>query len=637
MLQFIRDRAQGWLAWLIIGLLIIPFALWGINQYFQGGGDANVATVNGTEISLQKYQQAYQQQRNRIRSMLGKNASADLLDSLVKPKDVINGLIENELLLQTVVDSGFRVSDQLLAQQIQSIEAFQQNGKFSKELYSQLVRNQGDSLPSFEARMHRSTLINQLRSGVVDTSIVTNKDVDQYIRLDKQKRAISYVVIPAANYLNDANVSDAQIEEYYQSHRDQYMNPEQVSINYIELSASDLAKKQADPTSEELRALYDEHKDEFGVGEERKARHILIQVKDQNNKEEVKKAEEKANDLLKRIKQGESFEKLAKEFSEDPGSASKGGDLGFFGRGVMEPDFEKAVFALKKGEVSEPVLTSFGYHIIKLEDIRAEQRKPFDEVKDELRKRFRKDAAEREYFDLAEKLTNLAYETPDSLQSVADKLGLKLKESPFFTRTGGPGIFTDARLRDAAFSDEVLKNGYNSEPIEIGENHVVVLRLKEHQEAAQRELADVKDQITRQILSEKAKERVKETGERLVKRLAGGEAMEAVAQELKLEWKQAGEIGRKGGSVPTAIASQAFRLKKPLDDKISYGSATVQNGDYALIAVSKVIPGAVDGLDQAARKALRQRIESARGSAADDALIGMLKANAKISVESGDI
>lgn len=635
MLHFIRERAQGWIAWIIIGLLIIPFALWGINQYFGGGGKAVVATVNGTEISQQEFQQTFFQQRTRMQQMLGERYDSRLFEPQIK-KRVLEDLINQELLLQNADESGYRISDESVLATIRGIESFRQDGVFSAETYRQQLQAQGQSPAVFESRLKRALLTSQLPAGLANTAFVTDAELDAIVRLQEEKRHVAYLVLPVANYEDKNDATDAAITQHYDEHRDRYMTPEKVRVEYVELLAEELGK-QVEPTEDELREFYKSQESQFSVPEERRARHILIQIPEGANEATVKQAKAKADDLLKRIRAGESFEELAKTNSDDPGSAKLGGDLGFFGRGVMEPDFEKAVFALKKGEVSEPVLTSFGYHIIKLEDIRAEQRKPFDEVKDELRKRFRKDAAEREYFDLAEKLTNLAYETPDSLQSVADKLGLKLKESPFFTRTGGPGIFTDARLRDAAFSDEVLKNGYNSEPIEIGENHVVVLRLKEHQEAAQRELADVKDQITRQILSEKAKERVKETGESLVKRLAGGEAMEAVAQELKLEWKQAGEIGRKGGSVPTAIASQAFRLKKPLDDKISYGSATVQNGDYALIAVSKVIPGAVDGLDQAARKALRQRIESARGSAADDALIGMLKANAKISVESGDI
>ena len=637
MLQFIRDRAQGWLAWLIIGLLIIPFALWGINQYFQGGGDANVATVNGTEISLQKYQQAYQQQRNRIRSMLGKNASADLLDSLVKPKDVINGLIENELLLQTVVDSGFRVSDQLLAQQIQSIEAFQQNGKFSKELYSQLVRNQGDSLPSFEARMHRSTLINQLRSGVVDTSIVTNKDVDQYIRLDKQKRAISYVVIPAANYLNDANVSDAQIEEYYQSHRDQYMNPEQVSINYIELSASDLAKKQADPTSEELRALYDEHKDEFGVGEERKARHILIQVKDQNNKEEVKKAEEKANDLLKRIKQGESFEKLAKEFSEDPGSASKGGDLGFFGRGTMEQSFEDAAFALKKGEVSGVIKTSFGFHIIKLEDIHPATRKTLDQVRPELVQMFHQRKAETQFQDQSETLANVAYEQPDSLVPAAEALGLTVRTSGMFSRTGGKEIAANPKVVSAAFSQDVLKKGFNSEPIEIGNNQVVVLRVKEHKEASQRGLEEVKEEIRNLLKHDMASEKAQANGKDMVSRLKKGESSETIANELKIKWNKPEPMSRNEHKIDRKIVDFAFSMARPSEGKAVTSGLKLNNGDYSVIQLLSVIDGDPSKVEASERKSVEKKLADIYSNSEFEDFVAGLKKQATITIHQENL
>ena len=635
MLHFIRERAQGWIAWTIIGLLIIPFALWGINQYFDGGGQAVVATVNGAEISQQEFQQTFSEQRSRMQQMLGEQYDSGLFEPQIK-KRVLEDLVNRELLLQNADESGYRISDESILATIHGIESFRQDGVFSAEIYRQQLQAQGQSPALFERRLQRALMTSQLPAGLANTAFVTDAELDAIIRLQEQKRHIAYLVLPVAKYEDKNDASDDAVAKYYDANRDRYMTPEQVRVEYVELQAGELGK-QTEPSEDELRKFYDSRETQFAVPEERHARHILIQVPEGADEATVKQAEGKALDILKRIRAGESFAELAKANSDDPGSAQLGGDLGFFGRGLMEPDFEKVVFALNKGDVSEPVLTSFGFHIIKLEDIHTEQRKPYDEVKDELREQYRKDAAEREFFDLSEKLTNLAYETPDSLTAAAEKLGLKLKESPFLTRSGAAGLFANPRLVDVAFSEEVLKNGYNSEPIEIGENHVVVLRTKEHQEAAQKELAEVKDQIVQQILGERAGERVKETGASLIKRLAAGEAMQVIAQELKLEWQQAGEIGRSGDSVPSVIANQAFRFQKPAGETPSFGSVAMQNGDFALIAVSKVIDGDAAALDQSARQALRQRIVNMRGAAADDALIGMLKANAKVSIKSDDL
>jgi peptidyl-prolyl cis-trans isomerase D len=635
MLHFIRERAQGWIAWIIIGLLIIPFALWGINQYFDGGGQAVVATVNGTEISQQEFQQTFFEQRTRMQQMLGERYDSTLFEPQIK-KRVLEDLVNRELLIQNADESGYRISDESVLATIRGIESFRQDGVFSAEIYRQQLQAQGQSPAVFERRVQRALLTSQLPAGLANTAFVTDAELDAIIRLQEQKRHVDYLVLPVTKYEDKNDASDDAVAKYYDTNRERYMTPEQIRVEYVELQAGELGK-QTEPSEEELRKFYDTRESQFAVPEERQARHILIQVPEAADETTVKQAESKAQDILKRIRAGESFEDLAKANSDDPGSAQLGGDLGFFGRGVMEPDFETAVFALNKGDVSDPVLTSFGYHIIKLEDIHAEQRKSYDAVKDELREQYRKEEAEREFFDLSEKLTILAYETPDSLTATAEKLGLKLKESPFIPRSGAAGLFANPRLVDAAFSDEVLKNGYNSEPIEIGENHVVVLRMKEHQEAAQKQLAEVKDQIVQQLLNEKAGERVKETGASLIKRLMAGESMDVIAQELKLQWQQAGEIGRSGGSTPSVIASQAFRLQKPAEYKPSFGNAAMQNGDFALIAVSKVIDGDTTSLDQAARQALRQRIANLRGAAADDALIATLKADAKVSIKSDDL
>jgi peptidyl-prolyl cis-trans isomerase D len=635
MLHFIRERAQGWIAWVIVGLLIIPFALWGINQYFGGGGESTVAKVNGTEISQREFQLAFYNQRTRMQQMLGEQYDARLFEPQIR-KRVLEELVNRELLLQNAENAGYRVSDSSVVATIQGIEAFRENGVFSAELYRRQVQAQGQSPAGFEHRVKQSILTTQLPLGLAGTTFVTDKELDDILRLQEQQRDVAYVTFAAKSFEDPKVATDEAITQYYEANRDRFMTPEQVSVEYIELAASDLGGKE-EPTEEELHKYYEDNISQYETPEERQARHILIKIDEGADEAAVKAAKKKAEDLLARIRAGESFKELAKKYSDDPGSAETGGDLGQFGRGVMEPDFEKAAFALKVGEVSEPVLTSFGYHLIKLEKIIPAKKKPFESVKADIKERFKKEAGEKEFFDLSEKLTNLAYETPDSLSDVAERLGLKLKESPLFSRQHGTGLFADAKLRNMAFSDEVLKQGYNSEPVEVGENHVVVMRLKEHQQAAQKPLADVKSQITLQLVADKAKERAKDTGEKMLERLKNGEPLADIAKDMKASLQEAGEIRRKYTGIDRPIVSEAFRLKKPDSGIPSVGGVALASGDYVVVAVKKVIEGDPASVSPADRKSLRNRIVGQRANSVDTDLTHLLRTEAKVKITEDNL
>jgi peptidyl-prolyl cis-trans isomerase D len=635
MLHFIREHAQGWIAWVIVGLLIIPFALWGINKYFGSGGKLVAATVNGSEISQREFQQAFYEQRSRMQQMLGAQYNAQLFDPQIKQR-VINELVDRELLLQNADEAGYRVSDQTVIATIQGIDAFRQDGVFSNSLYQQQVQAQGQSPAGFERHVKRMILTGQLPDGLASTVFVTDAELDAAIRLQEQTRDFHYLILPVSKY-QDATVADeAAVKAYYDQHADRFMTQEQVQVEYVELAASALTSD-AVPSDDALREFYEANKSQYQVPEERRASHILVQVPEGADEAAIKAARAKIDELYKKIKAGASFEQLAKDNSDDPGSAELGGDLGYFGRGTMEPDFEKAVFSLKEGEVSEPVLTSFGYHIIKLTGIRAAKSKPFADIRADVLKQYQADAAERKYFDLAEKLTNLAYETPDSLSSVAEQLDLELKKSPFFGRGGGAGVFANPRVVSAAFSDDVLKQGYNSEPIELGENHVLVLRVAEHKEARQRPLSEVEQQVKQQVIQEKAREATQSAGAAALKQLTTGEASAALAKSLALEWKASGAVTRSAKDIDSTVLKQAFKLAKPAAGGASYGGVVLSSGDYALIQLDKVVDGDPTAMDKAAREALKRRLAGVQASNAQLNLVDTLKAPAKISVSSDEL
>ncbi len=636
MLSFIRDRAQGWIAWVIVGLLIVPFALWGVNEYVGNGDRLVAATVNGTDIGQREFQQAFYDQRGRMQQMLGGQYDAQLFDLQIKQR-VINELVDRELLLQNAEEMGFRVSDQTVVAAIQSIDAFREGGAFSVSLYQQQLQTQGQSPTAFERYVKRIMTAGQLPDGLASSAFVTDAELDAVIRLEKQQRDFQYFVLNTSQFQDESLADDAAINSYYEQHVDRFLTPEKVRVEYVELSVAAL-KSDEEPSEEELHEFYETSQNQFSVAEERQASHILIQLEEGADEAAVTAAREKAESLVAKLNAGESFEKLAKENSDDPGSAEMGGDLGYFGRDIMEPDFEEVAFSLKLDEVSEPVLTSFGYHIIKVTGVREREVKLFADVRDEILAQFQNDAAEREYFELAEKLTNQAYEMPDSLSETADELGLELKQSPFFERQGGTGVFANPRIVAAAYSDDVLKQGFNSEPLDIDENHVLVLRLLEHQKADRRPLSEVKSQVKQSLIQEKAREAVKAAGEKALQQLKAGESVEAVSKALSVDWTDAGAVTRDTKDHDTQIIKQAFRLTHPSSpDSPRYSGVVLNSGNYAVIHLNKVVDGDPTTMDAAERETLKRRLAGEQGANAQLHLISRLKADAKVIVQNDDL
>ncbi len=616
MLQSIRERAQGWLAWLIILLISIPFALWGINRYFGGGGEVVVASVNGTDITLRQWQQVYQEQRQRILSALG----GDVDEALLK-QQVLDGLIEQLLLLQAARSMGLAVSGLQLAAYIQSRPVFQRDGRFDKRRYEQVLAAQGLTPEQFEQQLYQRLLIGQIRQGVVESAFVTPGELERLARLKGQKRTLSLLVVEAKPFLSEASIDEGAIKAYYEAHKDAFTLPEQVKVQYIELSVEALMDQVPPPDEATLKELYEASKADFMVPEARRVRHILIPIAG-----DEEKAKAQAEALLKRIREGEDFAALAKRYSKDPGSARLGGDLGYVGRGVMDKAFEEAVFGMKKGE-TRLVRTPFGFHIVQVTDIRPPEVRPFAEVKGELVRRYRRREAERLFLDKAEELANLAYEHPDTLEPAAEALELPLKTSGLFSRKGGEGIASHPKVVEAAFSQDVLEEGYNSEPIELAPDHLVVLRVIEHRPPALQPLAEVRDAIEKRLRKEQAAEKARALGEQLIQKLKAGEDPQALAKAHGLAWQPPMTLKRDDTRVRPALVKAAFRLPKPKDAP-TYGGIAYPSGDYAVIRLERVEEGRLEDLPEEAREALRRE----RGEAAFKAYVRGLREEAAIKV-----
>lgn len=614
MLQAIRDKASGWIAYTIIILLCIPFALWGINSYLGGGATPDVAEVDGTAVTPQAFQRAYQRQLAQLRSMMGANFDPAQLNEERLKQQVLQQLVNETVLAQTSRDAGLSVSNRQLDATIRSLPAFQQEGRFDAARYERLLLQQGYTPPAFEQNLRESLLTEQLQQGLAQTAFVSDAALKHYLALQHQQRRLSYLVLSLDHYRQQVEITDKDIQQYYDNNKDQFQSPERVKLQYLELTLDQIAKD-ITVSEADLRAAYEERKSQYTRPEERRASHILVQLPEHADPQAVAAAEEQARKIYQQIESGEtSFDQMLQQAADMPGV--EGGDLGLISKGMMEPAFEDSLFALKnQGDVSEPVRTQFGFHIIRLDGIVAGEVTPFEQVRDELAQELRRRRAEPEFFDASETLANLSFENPDSLQPAADALGLPLQQTDWIDRQGGEeGIARFPKVVQAAFSPDVLDSRLNSEALEVEPSHVLVIRVMEHQSAAPLALEQARDQIVEQLGTEKAREALQTELDSLLERARAGESLAQLAQASGGRLEQPGLVERSASGLDGSLLNSAFQLPEPQAETPSYGTARLANGDRALIAVSEVIPGDPAAFDTPQRAALRQRLASRLGS-----------------------
>ncbi len=632
MLQSIHDQAQSWIAWVIVGLLIIPFALWGINSYFEGGGGAVVAEVNGTEIGLRDYQRSLQQQRQQLRSLMGANYRPEMMENPEMRRAVLEAMIENDLLTQAVHADGFRIGDELLLDQIQRIEAFQHDGRFSSEIYEQVLAAQGMSKSFFENSMKTDLMQSQLLTGFRHASFVTPRELQESVRLQNQKRTLRLLTIPATlERIENRVVDDQEIAAQYEVNAVAYEIPEQVTLDYIELSVAELAQEV--PVEEaDLRKLYEERKEGMVADEERQASHILIELPEGADQQTTDAAQARMKEVQQKLAAGDSFEALAKEYSADPGSAVVGGDLGFFPRGIMVPAFDEAVFGMPVGDTVE-VQTEFGLHLIRLEAIQASEIRPYESVREELSAELKRQGAENLFFEHAETIANIAYEEPDSLEGAAAAAGLVVKQSEFFSRQGGEGVAEKPGVIQAAFSDMVLNEGKNSDPVELAEDHVVVLRVRDHKPATRKPLGEVRKEVIDAILVQRARKEARDQGVELLNQLQQGTlAVEGVAKQAEVDWDEARTISRKDLSLPAEVVARAFRINGLKSDQKKYAGTELRGGGYALIELSGVDEGGLQGVESKQREVLRRQIADGQMQSHYQGYLTSLRNGAEIQI-----
>ena len=631
MLQSIRDRAQGIIVWTIVGLIIITFALFGLSSYLSGTAKAVVATVNGVEISETELLREYQNAQQRLQQMLGANYRADLFNEQIMKEQVLEGLIQRELINQQLDAENYHVAPQQVLATLQQMPAFQDtNGEFSAENYRRVLSVQGIPAELFEMQLARDIANEHLRNGIVRSTFVTEAEGQRYQSLQEQQRKIGYLRIPQQRYLEKITVSDAEISAFYEQYADEFRTPEEVSVDYIELNLADLAK-QFEIGDAELRDYYEQHQENYvSQQEQRKVRHILVKVDADVNDEAARKQIES---LATRVQNGEDFAAIAKAESQDPGSAAQGGDLGFISLGIMDKAFEQAAFQLAQNQLSQPIRTRFGYHLIEVTDIKPVELTPFDEAKVLIRKDLQTQQAEQRFYEEVDKLNNLSYEIPDSLIPVAEQLGLQVKQSPLFTASGGEGLFSNDRIVSAAFSEEVLQQNRNSELLEISDTHVVVLHLREHKAASQRPLDQVRELIAGRLKQQQAREMADQDAQTALARLAAAEAPEQVAAAYQQKWQDAGFIKRQASETDKLndqIREAAFSLPRPKDNQPELTNLILPGGDAVVVALYSVQDGE-PSTDGQALQAIGQQLANISGQIEYSAFLAYLQSQADIT------
>ncbi|MFA6051903.1 MAG: SurA N-terminal domain-containing protein [Methylobacter sp.] len=618
MLTKIREKAQGAFAWGILIVICVPFALWGIQNYLDTGEEAPVASVGDKDFFQRDVNKAYEQYSQNLQGMA--------IDEQTLKAQALNKLIKDEVLLQYVHGKGLVASDDTAREFIKSLAYFQVDGKFDEKQYKALLNSQRMSSAEFVNRIKNALTMEQFQRSIIDSSFATAYDVEHFFKIQNQQRDVDYVTVALPKLAEQPSEKD--VEAYYQQHQDLYQTPEQVSVEYVELSLEETAKT-IDVTDEKLKAFYEEQKDQYTTAERRKISHILFAI---NDKIDEKAALEKALKAKKDL-ENKDFAVLASEVSDDKLSAKAGGDLGLFNAGVMEKSFEDAASALKLGEVSAPVKSAFGYHLIKVTELLSGEVKPFDSVKAEVTKAYQKAQAENAFYEAGETLTEMSYENPDNLKTVADALGLTIKKSALFTKDKGEGIAADEKVRGAAFSEEVLQ-GNNSTPVELGTERLVVLRMMEHKAAATRELKDVRQSIVAALLADKAKQQTVEKAQQIKARLQAGESIRTVAAENKLQVKAVAGLTRNKSDVPLQLSQEIFKAAKPVGGKPTVFTAELPSGEQAVVSLSKVKEGVMSDDDKKQMELAIKNIAKAFGQTEFNALINSLQASADISVRA---
>ncbi|VVC75778.1 Peptidyl-prolyl cis-trans isomerase D [Aquicella siphonis] len=591
MLQTIREHTQGWIAGTIITIIILSFALWGIHSYFVGGaGNVNVAEVNGVEITKEQLAVSYERLRRQVQHQFGSGGSITSQDEAALKQRAMQALIDIEVLKQASTDQGFRVSDRQIDNYLQSMPEFQVNGQFSLERFQEILSSTLLSTSEFLELIRTSLLVDQPKLGFVFTSFALPDESAETISLVNQERDIDYITIPIQYFLSQPIViSPKSIQSYYDQNKSDFMTPEQVNVEYIQLSLKEISAK-FNPTEVMLKSFYNENINSYTQPTQWKISSLEFPVAANASADEAKLAAKNAAAAYEALKSGGDLANSASQYSANLANE------GWMTLSQVPAEQQKAVSGLTKaGEVSEPFKTSKGWVVVKAVEIQEPKMLSFAAVKDKVKEAYIHQHAEEKFAELRDQLADLTYEHPESLQLAAKTMNLPIHTSELFTKDKqGKDISQYKKVRDTAFSNDVLNLQNNSDVIQLNPETLVVIRVKSHVASSLLPLSEISKQIEEKLKSQEAEARAAKFAEDLQAKLQSGSDPEQIAKTYKLKWVKAGFIGRYSNKVDSAILDLAFRLPNPADqqNKVSYGAARLPNG-YGLVALKSVKSGSV--------------------------------------------
>ncbi|MBY5979898.1 SurA N-terminal domain-containing protein [Ferrimonas balearica] len=612
MLEKIREGSQGVAAKIILGAVILSFALTGVYSYLGTNSEMLAAEVNGEEITRYDLDQAFQNEQARMRAQLGEmfdSLSADPTYMAGLRQSVLDRLIAERLIDQKVADLGLRVSDDQIQQAIVAMPEFQVDGKFDNARYQAVLRQNNLSGVQLRDMLRRDMSRQQLVVGLLGSEFVTDAEAQALTALQQQTRDLRYLLVSQADYNAGIEVSDSEISDFYQANQARFATPEEVSVEYVELAVSDLAGD-VSVTDEEAKAFYDSQANAYQQPERRLAAHMLFEGDD---------AQARAEAALARVRAGEAFAAVAAEASDDTFTAENGGELDWMTPGQMDPAFDAALFALQEGETSDVIKTEYGYQIVNAKKIEAATQRPFDEVKASIIATLQADKAQTEFYGLQQKLADVSFQVPDSLVETAEAVGGEVKTTEMFSRNNAPAPMDNPRALAAAFSDSVLLDGMNSEVVQIDNGHILVLRVKAHQAAGTETLEQVKERIRAQLVTEKASDKAMTEAAAIESAWqAGTEPTDVIA---------VAGVGRFGQpDLDPTLVQSVFTMAKPVDGSV-FSHFRLPSGDIAIVALDKVTDGSAEA---ELVGALKGRLAQQMGEADYRSLIDSLRADAEI-------
>ena len=605
MLQSFRESIGRWVALAILALIAVTFVFFGID--FSLTGATFAARVNGADIPLFEFEQELQRQQSEYQQLYRIELTDDL--RLELRRNVLDQLVRTEALTQRATESGYRVSDQRVGDSIRALTAFQVGGVFSIEVYRAVLSSQGLTPTGFETLQRRQLGLQELQDGIIDTTFLTPAEFRRYIGLVNERRELAYALFAVEDFLDQVEVTDEEVAAHHEANGALYMSEETVDLEYIELSRAMLAAE-IDTSEDALRRYYEEQQERFATSEERRVRHILMTVGEGGAEE----ARARADAALERVRSGEDFAALAAELSDDAGTSGQGGDLGWIARGTLAGPFEDALFALQVGDISDVVQTDFGYHVLRLDEVRAGDLQSFEEVEDELRAELQNEGAEALFFDRANQLADLAFDAFDELATVAGEMELPLRTAAGFPRNGDASLFANsAPVVQAAFGPDTLSSGTNSELIELADDHVVVLRVTAHELPAPQALEAVAEEIRMELARRAAEALAAEAADAFTAAVTLGAEDEAAAEEHGGRWNAPAWTERASPEVPTEVLAVAFGLGRPEAGSPIRELVPLTNGGRAVLLLSGVEAGEPDEIPREARDERQRELAELAG------------------------